>query len=104
MGTGGLLHIGTNAATRAVVFSVRVQARARKDEVVGELDGVLKVRLQAPAIEGRANEALVDFLAGVLNTSRAAVRILAGERSRNKRIEVRGVTAEQVQALLICEA
>ena len=53
-----------------MVFSVRVQARARKDEVVGELDGVLKVRLQAPAIEGRANEALVDFLAGVLTPDR----------------------------------
>lgn len=95
----GLLLVETNAEAGTVIFAVRVQARARRDEVVGEMGGALKVRLRAPAIEGRANEALVEFLAGVLNTSRAAVRILGGERSRNKRIEVRGVTAEQVRGL-----
>jgi len=88
----------------AVSFPVRVQPRASKDETVGELDGALKVRLRAPAVEGRANEALVEFLAQLLKTPRSAVRILSGDRSRVKRIEIRGVTRQQVQALLALEA
>src|SRR6267143_6170640 len=88
----------------AVVFSVRVQPRASKDEIAGEMDGALKVRLRAPAVEGRANEALVEFLAELLKTSRSAVSILSGERSRVKRIEIRGVTRQQVLSLLAHEA
>jgi uncharacterized protein (TIGR00251 family) len=99
-----MLRVEVNAELRTVVFVVRVQPRARKDEIVGEMDGALKVRLREPAMEGRANEALVEFLAGVLNSAKSAVRILSGERSRMKRIEVRGVTAEQVQRLLVEEA
>jgi uncharacterized protein (TIGR00251 family) len=88
----------------AVVFSVRVQPRASKDEVAGEMGGALKVRLRAPAVEDRANEALVEFLAELLKTSRSAVSILSGERSRVKRIEIRGVTRQQVLNLLVHEA
>lgn len=68
------------------------------------MDGALKVRLQAPALEDRANESLVEFLAQLLKTSKSAVRILSGERSRIKRLEVRGVTAQQVQALVLQDA
>ena len=88
----------------AVVVSVRVQPRASKDEVAGEMGGALKVRLRAPAVEDRANEALVEFLAGLLKTSRSAVSILSGERSRVKRIEIRGVTRQQILNLLLHEA
>ena len=98
-----MLRIETTADNHAVIFSVRVQPRASKDEIVGEMDAALKIRLRAPAVEDRANEALIEFLAQTLNTSKAAVRILSGERSRTKRIEVRGVTADQVQQLLIQE-
>src|SRR5438128_11870740 len=88
----------------AVTFLVRVQPRASKDGIAGEMGGALKVRLQAPAVEDRANEALVEFLAQLLKTPRTAVRILSGERSRTKRIEIRGVTVQQIQALLAREA
>jgi len=87
-----------------VVFSVRMQPRASKNEVAGELGGALKIRLQAPAVENRANEALVEFLAHLLKTPKAAVRILSGDRSRTKRIEVRGVTKQQVLGLLTQDA
>jgi len=87
-----------------VVFSVRVQPRASKDEIAGEIGGALKVRLRAPAVEDRANEALVEFLAELLKTSRSAVSILSGERSRVKRIEIRGVTRQQILNLLVHEA
>ena len=88
----------------AVSFLVRVQPRASKDEIAGEIGGAVKVRLQAPAVEDRANEALVEFLAQLLKTSRTAVRILSGERSRTKRIEILGVTRQQILALLVQDA
>ena len=88
----------------AVVLRVRVQPRASRDEVAGELGGAMKVRLQAPAVEDRANEALREFLATLLKTPKSAVRILSGERSRTKQVEIAGVTKAQVEALLRVEA
>jgi len=92
--------VETQERDGAVVFSVRVQPRASKDEIAGEMGGSLKIRLRAPAVEDRANEALIDFLAALLKTPRSAVSILSGERSRVKRIEIRGVTRPQVLNLL----
>src|SRR5258707_10383289 len=87
----------------AVILSGRVSARASKDEITGEMGGALKVRLRAPALEDRANEALVEFLAELLKTPRTAVRILSGERSRTKRLEIRGVSRQQILGLLVEE-
>ena len=88
----------------AVILAVRVQPRASKDEISGVLDGALKVRLRAPALEGRANEALCEYLAELLKTPKAAVRILSGHHSRSKRVEVRGVTEQQILALVSHQA
>ena len=88
----------------ATVLSVRVQPRARKDELAGEMNGALKIRLQAPAVENHANDALIEFLAELLKTPKSAVRILSGDQSRIKRIEIRGVTGQQIHALLAKEA
>lgn len=87
-----------------ITFAVRVQPRASRDEISGVLDGALKIRLCAPAVENRANEALVEFLAGILKTSKSAVRIRSGEQSRSKRVEVFGVTRQQIENLLQTEA
>src|SRR6202161_4858497 len=97
-------EISENIAAGTVSFPVRVQPRASKDEVVGAMDGALKIRLQAPAVENRANEALDEFLAHLLKTSKSAVRILGGERGHTKRIEIRGVTKQQVLGLLAHDA
>jgi uncharacterized protein len=83
-----------------VVFAVRVQPRASKDEIAGEMAGAMKIRLRAPALEDRANQALIEYLAALLKTSKSAVRILSGERSRTKRIEIQGVTQQQIEALV----
>ena len=69
-------------------LNVRVQPRASKDEVVGYVDGVLRVRLRAPPVENAANEALVEFLADQFGVSRKQVRIVSGFGSRNKVVEV----------------
>ena len=99
-----MLEIAENLAAGTVIFAVRVQPRANKDEIAGEMAGALKVRLRAPAVEGRANEALIEFLAELLKTSKGAVRILSGERSRMKRLEIRGVTKQQIERLVMQEA
>lgn len=83
----------------SVTFHVRVQPRASRDSVGGEWEGALRVRLTAPPVGSRANEALCRLLATHLNVPPRAVRILSGERGRTKRIEVRGATAAQVRAL-----
>jgi uncharacterized protein (TIGR00251 family) len=87
-----------------VIFAVKVQPRASNDEITGEMGGALKVRLRAPAVEDRANEALIEFLAQLLKTPRSAVRILSGERSRTKRIQINGVTTQQILGLLVQDA
>lgn len=87
-----------------VVFQVRVQPRASRDEVAGVIEGALKIRIQAPAVENRANEAVCEYLATLLKTPKSAVRILGGERSRVKRVEIRGVQPRDILALLSHEA
>ena len=98
------LEIAEDRERRTIAFNVRVQPRASRDEIVGDVQGALKIRLCAPAVENRANEALVEFLAGFLKTSKSAVRIRSGEHSRTKQVEIFGVTAQQVRALLQTEA
>ncbi len=90
----------SESASGGVVFRVRVQPGASKDEIAGVIEGALKVRLRAAATENRANESLIAFLATLLKTPRPAVRLLAGERSRMKRVEAVGVTRNQILDLL----
>ena len=99
-----LPDISENIAAGTVSFVVRVQPRASKDEVSGVFEGALRIRLRAPALENRANESLVDFLARLLKTPKSAVRIRSGEHGRTKRIEIRGVTKQQVFGLLAHDA
>ena len=99
-----LLDVKLNVERGTAVFAVRVQPRASKNEVAGVMEGTLKIRLQAPAVEDRANEALREYLAELLKRPRSAVRILAGGRSRVKRVEVVGVTAAEVEGLIRVEA
>ncbi|MGA8034901.1 MAG: DUF167 domain-containing protein [Candidatus Acidiferrales bacterium] len=84
-----------------VTIAVRVTPRASQDAVGGEHGGALKVRLVAPAIEDRANESLRRILAARLKVPMAAVRIVAGEKNRSKRVRIAGVTREQLLALVI---
>ena len=77
-------------------FEVRVQPRARKNAILGEIGEALKIALTAPPIEGRANEACIEFLAEFLKVPRSSVTIAAGQTSRNKVVRVRGLTATEV--------
>ncbi len=81
-------------------FQVKVQPRAKKDAIIGEVGDALKLALTAPAIEGRANEACIAFLAKLLNVPRSSVTIAAGLSSRNKVVRVAGMAAEQIREWL----
>lgn len=82
-----------------VRFRVRVQPRASANEIAGVHDGALRIRLHAPPVDGAANDALVAFLAEVLNVARRDVRIVAGASSRMKTVEVAGVAPSDVERL-----
>jgi uncharacterized protein (TIGR00251 family) len=98
------VDFAVDPARGTVTFSVRVQPRASRDEIAGVIDGAMKIRLCAPALENRANQALVEFLASLLKTSKSAVKIRSGEQSRTKRVEIIGVTRQQIENLLQTEA
>jgi uncharacterized protein len=98
------LEISEDAQRGTVNFPVRVQPRASKDEIAGVMEGALKIRLCAPPLENRTNEALVELLSALLKTPKSAVRIQSGERGRKKRVEIRGVTRQQILDLLRTEA
>ncbi|MGH9563734.1 MAG: DUF167 domain-containing protein [Terracidiphilus sp.] len=87
-----------------ITFRVRVAPRASRDAIEGEYQDSLKVRLTAPPVDDRANEALRKLIAGRLNVPVSAVKIVAGTKARTKRIAVIGVTQEQVAALTVPSA
>jgi len=80
-----------------VTFAIKVQPRARKNAITGELGDALKLSLTAPPVEGRANEACIEFLANLLDVPRSSVTIASGETSRNKVIRVAGMTADEIR-------
>jgi uncharacterized protein len=83
----------------AVIFAVRVTPRASREAIEGEYQGALKIRLTAPPLEDRANEALRRLLAARLNVPLSAVRIVGGGKNRNKRISIVGVSRALVLSL-----
>ena len=82
-----------------VRVAVHVQPRASRSEIIGQHGAALKVRLQAPPVDGAANDALVRLLADSLGVSRRSVRVVAGATSRSKTVEVEGTTENAVRAL-----
>ncbi len=84
----------------AVTFAVKVHPRAKRDAITGEVGDALKVALNAPPVDGKANEACIRFLADILRVPRSSVTIAAGETNRNKLIRVVGVSAAQAEERL----
>ena len=80
-----------------VVLNIRVVPRARRSGVGGMRGDAWLVRLQAPPVEGAANEELIALLASTLGVSKRAVSIVSGERSRQKRVRVAGIDAVTAQ-------
>ena len=92
--------IETKGREGVVIFAVRVTPRASRDRIEGEYQGALRVRLTAPAVEDRANDALRRLLAESLNVPLSAVRIVAGEKSRSKHISIAATTRAHLMKVL----
>ena len=85
---------------KKTTIEVKVLPRSSKDEIVEKKNGVYKIKLTAPAIEGKANKALMKLLAKKLGLPKREIRIVSGERSRIKSIRIDLLTLEQVNKLL----
>ena len=79
-----------------ICFAVKVHPRAKKNAITGQVGDAIKLSLTAPAIEGRANEACIEFFAKLLKVPRSSVTIASGQASRQKVIRVSGLSAEEV--------
>ncbi|HET6840144.1 MAG TPA: DUF167 domain-containing protein [Candidatus Angelobacter sp.] len=81
-------------------FAVKVHPGARKNAVTGTVGDALKLSLTAPPVEGKANQAVVEFFADFFQISRSSVTITSGETSRLKIVRITGITAEQLRQKL----
>jgi uncharacterized protein len=87
-----------------VSISIKVQPKASRNEIAGYKDGFLKIRVQAPPDKGAANEAVIKLLAARLQLPRKAVSLKTGLTGRTKRIEIEGLTEEEVTRRLSIES
>lgn len=74
-----------------LIFNVRVVPRASKSEIVGDLDGALKIRIASPPVDGSANAELIKVLSKKFNVSKNAVEIIGGQTSKRKQIRISGI-------------
>ncbi len=84
----------------SATVSVRVVPRSSKEGVAGFEGGVVRIRLNAPPVEGKANEALVRFLAKAVGVPKNRIALVTGEKGRNKIVRVDGITREALMAAL----
>lgn len=94
--TGGMspdLSAAVREVPGGVELSVFCQPKAARSALIGMHGGALKAKVKAPPVEGKANQALLDLLAGALGVPRGRLTLVSGEQSRNKRVRVDGVDA-----------
>ena len=92
--------MGKKGETRTVV-RIKVLPRSSSNQIVGIEEGVFKVKLTAPPLEGKANKALKEFLAKQMALSKRDVEIISGERSRFKSVLIHGLSPKEVDSLLL---
>jgi len=92
--------IPIQVVTGGVTFAVRVHPRAKKNGITGQIGDALKLSLTAPPIDGRANDACIEFFAKLLKLPRSSVTIASGQTGRNKVIRITGVSAEELRKRL----
>ena len=82
------------------ILSVKAQPGARRDAIIGEHAGMLKVAVSAPPDKGRANDAIIEVLAAALGLKRGQIELLSGATSRQKKFLLRGITTDLVRSRL----
>ena len=87
-------------SAKGITFAVKVHPRARKNAITGKVGDALKLSLTAPPVEGKANEAVIEFFADLFAIPRSSVTIASGETSRNKVIRIAGVSKSAAEQRL----
>jgi uncharacterized protein (TIGR00251 family) len=93
--------IPLHETSSGITFAVKVQPRARRNAIVGEVGDALKIAVTAPPVDGRANKACTEFFASLLSLPRASITIASGQSSRNKVIRVAGISAGELKRRLL---
>jgi len=81
-------------------FAIRVQPRASRNAIAGLMGDAVKLAITAPPVDGKANQAVISYLAELFRVAKSSIVIVSGETGRNKLIAVRGISAEQVRKVL----
>jgi len=89
--------VAIHETSEGVTFAVRVHPRAKKNAITSELGDAIKLSLTSPPVEGRANDACIEFFAKLLKLPRSSVTIASGQTGRQKMIRVSGFSAEEVR-------
>lgn len=92
--------IPVNESAKGITFAVKVHPRAHKNAITGIVGDALKLALTAPPVEGRANQAVIEFFAELFAIPRSSVTIASGETSRNKVVRIFGLTRGSVEQRL----
>lgn len=82
-----------------LTLTLHIQPGARKTEIAGEHGDALKIRLAAPPVDGKANAALLEFIADRLGVAKSAVTLKSGQTSRRKVVEVKGISVDQLRMI-----
>jgi hypothetical protein len=87
-----MIAVAIQESAKGISFAVKVHPRARKNAITGTIGDALKLALTAPPVEGRANQAVIEFFADLFAIPRSSVTIASGETSRNKVVRIAGVS------------
>ena len=80
-----------------VIISLHVLPNAPKSEIIGEHNGLLKIKIKAPPVDGKANDAIIKFFSDIFDISKSKIEILKGDKSKGKSLLIYGATIQQVQ-------
>lgn len=92
--------IGLREEADGVSFEVRVQPRSSKTEISGIQDGVLRVRLTSPPVDGAANRQCIELFSRKMKIPKRAIRIASGAKARRKRLKILGLGVEEIKNIL----
>jgi uncharacterized protein (TIGR00251 family) len=92
--------IPVHQTAQGATFAVKVHPRARKNAITGIVGEALKLSLTAPPVDGKANQAVIEFFADLFDILRSSVTIASGETSRNKVVRIAGLSKQAVEQRL----
>ena len=87
----GIAHVVNKVLENSFIIDIQVQPNSKRNEIVGYNDNLLKIKIAAPPVEGKANKVLIDFLSRALALKKSQIKIERGETARRKRVALAGI-------------